>query len=363
MRSLGIPLTQGGLPAVTFFLGCIVGLLILNLLLNTIPVKCTLVGGALVQGAALASVGLFSRGPWSFFVAQFFTGLPCMVVAGIPGMWLSVHVREKTAWAMNLLVLVSASAMVVTPLIIGMFLGAGAGWRWIYAGEAVLVLAVAAALTALPLADIPGRENLRLRQLSALVAYRPLLLVSIAFAAFVYLGAESTLMVWLPKFGVDVFGASAGWAGTLVTLYWVGQIVGRMATIPATKRMMASTLQLAGALCMAVLAAALAFSPSLLVCSILAFSTGLGAAGTFSHVASYASRFPKWHAGVVFNLYQVTGGVGGMVFPYIVGPVAVGWGFRAAISVAAVGALVVAGMALVLRSVSGEARLPVEEAA
>ncbi len=363
MGELGIPLTQGGLPAVTFFLGCIVGLLILNLLLSSIPVKRTLVGGALVQSAALACVGLFSRGPLSFFVAQFFTGFPCMIVAGIPGMWVSVHVRAKTAWAMNLLVLVSASAMVVTPLVIGMLLGAGAGWRWIYGGEAVFVLAVAAVLTALPLADIPGRENLRFRQLTALVSYRPLLLASIAFAAFVYLGAESTLMVWLPKFGVEIFGASAAWAGAMVTLYWVGQIAGRMATIPATKRIPASTLQLVGALSMAVLAAALALSPSLAVCSVLAFATGLGAAGTFSHIASYASKFPKWHAGVVFNVYQVTGGVGGMVFPYIVGPVAAAWGFRAAISVAAAGALVVAGMALTLRSVSGEARVRVEEAA
>ena len=363
MRDLDIPLARGGLPAVTFFLGCIVGLLILNLLLSNIPAKRTLVVAAVVQGVALASVGLLSRGLRSFVVAYFFTGLPCMIVAGIPGMWVSVHVREKTAWAMNLLVLASASAMTITPLVVGTLLGAGASWRWIYVGEAVLVLAVAAVLTALPLSDIPGRENLRLRQFAAVVTYRPLLLSAIAFSAFVYLGAESTLMVWLPKFGVDVFGASTAWAGTMVTLYWVGQIAGRMATIPATRRMLASTLQLAGALAMAVLSAALAMSPSLAVCSILAFATGLGAAGTFSHVASYASMFPQWHAGVVFNVYQVVGGLGGMVFPYIVGPVAAAWGFRAAISVAAVGALVVAGMAVVLRNVSGETRVRAEEVA
>jgi MFS family permease len=80
-------------------------------------------------------------------------------------------------------------------------------------------------------------------------------------------------------------------------------------------------------------------------------------------VASYASRFPQWHAGVVFNIYQVIGGLGGMVFPYIVGPVAATWGFRAAISVASMGALVVAGMALVLRNVSGEVAVRAEEAA
>ena len=63
-------------------------------------------------------------------------------------------------------------------------------------------------------------------------AFNPRLLVAIALASFMYLGAEMTLGTWLPKFQVDVFGASDALAGLSVTFYFVGQIVGRLAVYP-----------------------------------------------------------------------------------------------------------------------------------
>jgi len=52
--------------------------------------------------------------------------------------------------------------------------------------------------------------------------------------------------------------------------------------------------------------------------------------------------------------FQLVGGVGAMVFPYLTGPVGAAAGFRAAIAIAAVPALVMALLALVLREASGE---------
>jgi len=43
-----------------------------------------------------------------------------------------------------------------------------------------------------------------------------------------------------------------------------------------------------------------------------------------------------------------------MIFPYLTGPIAAGWGFRAALASAAAPACVVALLALYLRGVSGE---------
>jgi fucose permease len=185
-------------------------------------------------------------------------------------------------------------------------------------------------------------------------AFNPRLLVAIALASFMYLGAEITLGTWLPKFQVDVFGASEAWAGLTVTFYFVGQIVGRLAVIPATRRFPPSSLLAIFGIAMAVFIVGVAVSPSQAASLALTFCVGLGSCASFSMIGSYSSRFPAWHAGVVFSIFQLAGGMGAMVFPYLTGPVAAAAGFRAAIAIAAVPGLVMALLALVLRKASGE---------
>lgn len=354
MNDLDIPLAQGGVPAMAFFFGGICGVLALNLLLARVPIKWCLAGMATAMVVALAAAGLLAGGLWSFTVAYFFIGFPAMVLAGVPGMWVSVHVREKTAWALNLMVLASVTAMTITPLVLGILLDVGVDWRWIYTGEAVLTAVVALVFFVVPIPDISGRENLRLRQIKAVVSANPRLLAAIGVAAFMYMGAEMTLNTWLAKFEVDMFGASAWWAGLAVTVYWVGQIIGRVATIPATHRVFPSTLITVSMALMAGLIVVLALSPTQTVSLVLAFFVGLAASSNFSHISSYSSRFSLWHAGVAFSIFQIVSSVGGMVFPYITGPIAAAWGFRAAIGMAAVCALLTVALATVLRKTSGE---------
>lgn len=354
LRDLHIPLAQGGLPALAFFLGTVTGALCLNVFLARVPVRWCLVGSALVECVGLAAAGLLSRGLWSFTAAYFVAGLPCMIIALIPGMWVSAHVREKTAYALSIVMTASVASMLLSPLVIGVLLGWGVTWREVFAGEAVLSVLLALVIALRPLADISGRENLRLRQLKAVVSHNPGLFVGIAAAAFMFLGAETTLGVWLPKFEVDVFGASATWASLAVTLYWVGQLLGRIVGIPLTRRRLPSSILVFSAVWLTVFIGVVAASPNQAGSLALTFTAGLGVCVCYSVIGSYASNFPHWHAGVVFSVFEFSGGVGAMVFPYLTGPVAAGWGFRAALAMAAVPAFMVALLALYLRRVSGE---------
>jgi MFS family permease len=356
LRDLGIPLAQGGLPAVVFSLGSAFSIIFLNVCLARVPVKWILVGAAVMEAAGLAASGLLAQGLWSFVGAYFFVGFPCVILTAVPGMWVSVHVREATAWAMNLMMLSSVSGMTIAPLVLGSLLSWGVTWRTIYAGEAVLVLAAAVVFALLPLADIPGRKSLGLRQFRALAGFNPWLLALIAGGAFMYLGAEMTLITWLPKFEVDVFGAGETWASLTVTLYMAGQIIGRLVSIPLTRRYLASSLLFVFSILLAVFAGAVAASPSQEISLMLAFAAGLGSAASFSLISSYSSKFPHWHAGVLFSTVEFTGGIGAMVFPYLVGPVAASVGFRAAMAVVALPVVIVALVALGFRRVSGEAR-------
>jgi MFS family permease len=357
LRDLGIPLARGGLLSLAFFLGQVIGLIAVNLLFARVPVKWCLVGAALLQAAGVGAAGLLARGLWSFLVPYLFAGFGEVLLAAMPGMWLSTHVKEGTARALTMMMIASVSTMTVTPVVLGMLLDAGVSWRVILAGEAVLSVLVGLILVFLALADIPGRQALRPRHVRAVAVFNPRLLVAIAAAAFFYLGAEMTLGVWLPKFQLDTFGASEMWAGLSVTFYFVGQIVGRVAVMPLTRRFLTSSLLMVATTAIAVFAAAISLAPSQGVCLALTFAAGLGSSGAFSFIGSYAGRFPGWYAGVVFSAFQIFACIGAMMFPYLTGPVAASLGFRAAIAVAAIPALIVTLLAFRLRAASGEALL------
>ncbi|MBN1319934.1 MAG: MFS transporter [Thermoleophilia bacterium] len=354
LDDLDIPLAKGGTPALTYFFATMIGILSLNFIMARVPVKWCLCGCAIVEAVGLTATALLAHGLWSFAGLYFIVGVPCWVLAGIPGMWISAHVREKTAWALNIVMLASVTGMTVTPLILGVLLDHGAGWRAIFLGEAGISLVFAAVLAAVPLADIPGRENLRVRQLRALAGFRPKLLGGLAVASFLYMGAEMALTTWLPKFQVDVFESAEVWAGLSVTFYFVGQVVGRIVSIPLTRRFLPSTLLLGCCLALGIFTAAAAVAPSQSLSMAMVFFAGFGAASTFSLLGSYSAKFPLWYAGVVYSAYQVAGGVGSMALPYVIGPLADGVSFRVAIAFCALPFLILAGMALFFRKVSGE---------
>ncbi|NLO27628.1 MAG: MFS transporter [Actinobacteria bacterium] len=354
LKDLHIPLAKGGAPAFTYFFATVIGVLLLNFVMARVPVKWCLCGCALIEAVGLTATALLARGLWSFAGLYFIVGVPCWVLAGIPGMWISAHVRERTAWAMNIIMLASVTGMTLTPLVLGVLLDHGAGWRAIFLGEAAVCLLFTVVFAIAPLADIPGRENLRVRQLKALVGFKPKLLVGLAVASFFYMGAEMALTTWLPKFQVDIFGSTEVWAGLSVTFYFVGQVAGRLVSIPLTRRFLPSTLLLRYCAALGVFTAAVAVSPTQSLSMVMVFLAGFGAASTFSLFASYSAKFPLWYAGVVFSAYQVAGGVGSMILPYAIGPLADNAGFRAAMAFCALPFLILIGMALFLRKVSGE---------
>jgi len=353
LDDLNIDLARGGVLSLAFFFGTVAGLASFNAFFARVPVKYCLFGVGLLQAAGLVISGLASRDLWSFLIPYFFVGFCTVLLGTIPGIWLSAHIKQGSAKALTIMMMWSVSAMILTPLVLGALISTGVSWRVLLCGEGALALLITAVVAHLPLADIRGRENLRLRHLKSVVRFSPALFAAIVGASFLYLGAEMTLGVWMPKFLVDTFGATDSWAGLTVTLYFVGQNTGRALIMPLIARVPTWALLMGTSGFMAVLAALISLAPNQTAALLLVFGAGIGSSAAFSFIGSYSSRFPHWHAGVVFSGFQLVGGIGAMLFPYLTGPIASAWGFRAAIAVAALPAIMVAGMALVFRKASG----------
>jgi fucose permease len=353
-KELGIALADAGLISVAFAVGMLAGVLALNFLLAGVPAKWTLIGAAWLQTVALAASGALSSGLWSLFAAYFFVGLGCVFMNSLPGMWVGSHVKKDTHRAMVILLLFFAIGMAVTPIFIGIALGLGTTWRWVYIFEAILSGALALLLTSRPISDITGRKNLRWGRLREVVGFNSALFGTVVVASILYIGSEFILNVWLPKFLIDVFDAGKTVASVAVALFWVGLIIGRLIVIPLTKRFPASRLLMVGMAIMAVFALGIAVSSTVEMAMVMAFLSGFGASAAFPLILGFSGRFPAWHAGVVYSAVVMAGALGRIVFPYLVGPIAESAGFRLAIGLAFVLAGACSLLAIYLHRVSGE---------
>jgi fucose permease len=351
LNDLHLSVAQGGLLSVGLSAGVVVGGILLNFMLAPIPVKPMLVGATCLQVVALGAAGLLAHGLWSLFAALFAVGLAVVFLNSIPGMILGSVAKTRASRDMLVLMLFFALGMTAAPLAIGLLLDRGITWREIFVGEAILSAAFAVTLLVAPLTDIPGRENLRARQLRDVAVFNPGLLAGILVAAFLYVGAEFILNVWLSAFETHVLQASATLASLSVTTFWVGSIAGRLLVLRLVQRRPASRFLLACASTMAVFAVGVALSPSITVSLVAAFFAGLGASACYSLICSYSARFPAWHAGVVFSSVVLISGLGRIVFPYAVGAIAQATNFRLAVGLSAVLAAAVGVLALYLYQV------------
>jgi MFS family permease len=227
MRDLGVPLSKGGLISAGLFLGNVFGITILNMTMSRVPAKWALAGGTALLGAGLLVAGAASRNLWSLSLAFVLVGLAGAFMNATCWMWLAAHIRKDVAASALAMILFFGLGMVVTPVVLGQVIDRGATWRWILVAEGGIALAMALVLACLPLLDILGRQNVRFSHLRQVVAHDPWLLLGILGAGLMYTGTETTINVWLPKFQIDVFGASDTWASLAVSLFWVGLVVGR----------------------------------------------------------------------------------------------------------------------------------------
>lgn len=356
MRDLGVALSKGGLISAGLFLGNVTGVIILNTIMARVPAKRALLSGTTLQGAGLVIAGAASRNLWSLFVAYMLVGFSGALMNATCWIWLSAHMRKNRAASALQMILFFALAMTVVPLIIGLALDRGASWRWILVAEGGIALVVTAVFVFLPLLDVTGRQNVRISHLRQVVAFDPKLLLAMMGAGFMYVGAEMTINVWLPKFEIEVFGAADTWASFAVTLFWVGLVAGRLIVMRLTRRFSPSRLLLICACTLAVFTVAVAFAPSQTASLVLSVGAGLGASASYGLIGSYAGRFPGWQSGVASSLFIIFGGLGSITFPYLMGPLASAAGFRIALAAVAIPAIAYATFSLLMHARSGEGR-------
>ena len=350
MKDLSIPLSQGGLVNGILFVGSALGIVLFNAAQSHLAAKWWFAGATAFLGIGQILAGTVAHSLWAVCLAYSAVGLGIAVMLAVSFMWLAVHLRERMATSALVLTIYFGMAMISVPVIIGRALESGFTWRHVLIVEGGIALIAAVAFALMPLLDIPGRQNVRLTHLREAASHNRGLLLAILAAGFTYTGAEFVLNVWLPKFQIEVFSSSDGFASLAVTLFWVGEVTGRLFFLPLAKRVDPARLLLVCTCVMAVFTTSMSFAPSATSALVLAAFAGLAASPCYALIASYSGAFPGWKSGVVSSLFVLSGAPGGMLFPYMVGPLAESLGFRIALAAVAIPILAAGAFSLLLHA-------------
>jgi len=348
IRDLDVPLSQGGILAAGYAAGRVLALLVLNLFLARVPLKRLVVGAALLQVVGFIVPALLAEGLGLVVGGLVVVGAAATIPIVVPVIWIGTYAKHTAERAMLLILIFFALGVVVSPLAIGGALALGAGWRWVFVGEAVFSVLMAVVVTILPLADVTSRENIRLRQLREALTHDPRLLAALLLAMFLYIGAEHILNIWLAEFQVETFGASQGAAAVALAVFFGGMMVGRFFSVRLTRYLAASRILAISSALMAVFIVVTAFAPSFVVSEICIFLSGLGASASYPMLSSYVNRFPAKYSGLLYSTVTLVVIVSGAVFAYAAGPVAESLGMRTALGLAAVPAAAVVALSFLL---------------
>ena len=242
--------------------------------------------------------------------------------------------ERNTGRPMNLLHGAFAVGAIVGPFAVSLLLESGVDWAVVYRGMAAIfvLLAVMTAFAGLPFIQPKVADHDETRErLSANPAYW----LSF-FALFLYLGVELGVSNWVAEYFVVVFAYPPDASAMLVSLFWLGVLVGRFG-VPLLDKGARPEVALVGLSALATVSIALLMLTGYLPATAftadvgrgLLFLAGLGCSIYYPTVMTLVGEcFPRSQSQAV-GFAATGGGIGGFVFPFLMSSIAQTWGIRA----------------------------------
>lgn len=158
-------------------------------------------------------------------------------------------------------------------------------------------------------------------------------------AGTLYGGVEAIVNFSLPKFHIDVSGATEATASIALTFFWLGMAAGRLGFVPLVMRYSSARLLFFCSSTLATCLLASAFASTQTAALVLAFRAGLGASASYRLIASNSKHSPEGQSWAVSSLFILAGTTGSLVLPTLMGFLAEAAGFRVAFAMTALPAV------------------------
>jgi FHS family glucose/mannose:H+ symporter-like MFS transporter len=311
------------------FSGFVVGVLLCGYLSDRLGRKWVLLLGIAAYGIGLA---LFGKAP-TFelaLIAAALIGAGSGAMETVASALAADLYPERRAFILNAVQIAFGAGAALSPMLAHRYVQQpGADWRVLYFGLAAanaLLFLVFAVQRVPHLRDSADTDALDLAALGGILKQPVFVLLCLAQA--IYVGAEVGYFSWMPTYFNRQVPGGAAWEGGVVSVFWVAMTIGRIAVASIGERIpplrQVRFLALGGLVASALTLLWSAPAPVMLFVAL----TGLCFSGIFSLIlADAGARYPRL-AGTVFGGVIAVGGIGGALFPWVVGMLAetpVGW--------------------------------------
>ncbi len=207
------------------------------------------------------------------------------------------------------------------PAGVGALLASGVPWQRAYQGVALLLLGVALVILRQSFPAVSGEESASSRVALSSLARDPLLLL-LGAVVFLYVGVEMGVSSWIAEYYVETFAVSTATGAYMVSVLWLGLLLGRLA-LAVGYQGQRQALLLLGMSCLAALPLALALgSDSPWVAGALFLVSGLGLSAVYPAVMALVGECFTREQSLAIGLVSGAGGVGSLAFPLAMAAIA-----------------------------------------
>ncbi len=338
------------------FIGFVSGVLLCGVLSDRYGRKRILLSGIFSYALGLLIFGCARTFAFAL-AASFLVGAGSGAMEAVASALATDLYPDKRAFIINTIQVAFGAGAASSPALARLLLTAGWDWKLLYLGLAAANVALFLVLLSQPVPNSTGAESkFDFSALKYLLKQRVFILLCAAEA--IYVGAETGFFSWMPTYFEKEITGGVEFAGLVVTVFWIAITVGRFLTGFLIDRFDLMGLTLTLCICSAVTSSlSLAWKQPILV-MFMVMLTGLGFSGIFGLILAEAGEQYHDISGSVFGGVVAAGGVGGAVFPWMVGAAAsAGAGWRAALGTVPILCIILAGLTIFLRQNQEEQRL------
>lgn len=359
LGEFSMPLTEGGFFSAALNGGAFVGVLLSGVVIDRYHKRKQIVATFFLFASFLSAI-YFTTSLWAYVALLFAAGLSVKIADALLNTLVAEMHPDHKGFYINLLHCFFGIGSFLGPILAGSVVEKYQCWRLAY-----LILAVACfTLLGLYVFVVRGKLGSRPRHGSESrrvepVGLRQVLSGKMGFlwlVLFLYSGHQSGIHNWLPTYSAATLGLDSLAAGTIVSVFWIGLILGRFVCSLLTRRVHERTLIIAG-LGLAGLTlwiGLMAGSEFALFGAALA--TGFLSGGTVPMVLTIGYSWYPGAQGKVSMILFLANTLGAVVFPWIMGLIEGVLGLDAAMTSNVL--MLLAPCALMLLALKPEKRVP-----
>ncbi|MGB9596134.1 MAG: MFS transporter [Candidatus Poribacteria bacterium] len=229
---------------------------------------------------------------------------------------------------MNLMHAAFSVGAVVGPYIVIMLMNAELGWQAIYRLMSFVSLIMAVIFWFLPFNKLTDGDE----KADGKVKIRRLISNSVLILSFlilfIYVGSELGVSNWVSEYYVKYFGSSVNTGALMVSIFWIGLLIGRLGTSFFYKGSKPELVALGLAtICTISLTFALLIK-SPFVAGIGFCLAGLGYSAIYPLIMALVGRYFSYAQGAAVGFAATGGGIGSFVFPFIMSAIAQAFGIH-----------------------------------